>query len=211
MAQSRGELFADAELSFQKAIQLQDALLAAKPGDAETWSNQGSVWNNLGLVFDQQKRFTNAEKAYQQAIANQRRALDSVPKNERYRALLSQHYLNNVRNLEKQAKYDAAVQAAVERKQLWSGNANRLYSAAQQLAMMYGSMRAASSSPQSQATCLRAAVDTLKESVAAGLPLKRLQDKSLAILSDADDFRKLIDEAIASATRPATAHQAAER
>jgi serine/threonine protein kinase/Tfp pilus assembly protein PilF len=210
MAESRGGRLAEAEASFQKSAQLQDVLLSAQPNDAETRSNQGSVWNNLGMLFDQQKRPADAEKAYQQAIANQRRALDAAPTNDRYRALLSRHYLNSARNLIKQAKYDAAVQTAVDRKQLWPGSADRLYSVAQQLATIYAQMQTASSPQQSQTVCLRAAVSTLREAVAAGLSGERLRDNSLANLAGADDFRKLIDESTARAARPKAVHQASE-
>jgi serine/threonine protein kinase/tetratricopeptide (TPR) repeat protein len=211
MAQSRGGGLMEAKSSFEKSAQLQDALLAAQPGDAETRSNLGGVWNNLGELFDQQKRFADAEKAYQKAIANQRQALDTAPTNDRYRALLSQHYLNIVRNLYKQAKYDAAVGAAVERKQLWPGSADRLYSVGQQLATIYSQMQATDAPKPSQAVCMQAAVVALREAVAAGLPGERLKDKSLASLASTEDFRKLIDETTASAAKPAAVHQAAER
>src|SRR4029079_10754019 len=121
-----------------------------QPADAETRSNQGSVWNNLAMLFDQQHGYADAEKAYQQAIANQRRALDSAPTNDRYRALLSLYYSNFARNQSQQAKYDAAIQAAIDRKHLWRGNPDRLYSAAQQLATTYGLMRTTSAPQQSQ-------------------------------------------------------------
>ena len=172
---------------------MQEVLLAAQPSDAETRSNQGSVWNNLGQLFDQQQRYTDAEKAYAKAVANQQAALDSAPKNARYRALLSSHYLYLSRNLNKQAKYGAAVQAAIERKQLWSGNADRLYSVAQQLAGTYNLMQAASTPQQSQAECVNGAVATLREALTAGLPADRLKDKSLASLAGSEEFRKLID------------------
>jgi hypothetical protein len=118
--------------------------------------------------------------------------------------------LNSARNLIKQAKYDAAVQTAVDRKQLWPGSADRLYSVAQQLATIYAQMQTASSPQQSQTVCLRAAVSTLREAVAAGLSGERLRDNSLANLAGADDFRKLIDESSARAARPKAVHQASE-
>jgi eukaryotic-like serine/threonine-protein kinase len=193
MAQSRGGRSTEAEDSFQKSAQLQEALLAAQPADAETHSNQGSVWNNLGMLYDQQKRYAEAEKSYRQAIANQQVALDAGPRNDRYRALLNRHYLNLTRNLDKQSKYDAAVQTAVLRKQLWRGNADRLYSIAQQLAATYDLMHTTSTTQQSQTACLNAATETLREAIAAGLPIDRLNDKSLSSLTGSQEFRKLID------------------
>src|SRR5207249_3387524 len=149
MAQSHAGQLAEAKSSFQESVQRQAALLAAHSTDPELLSNQGSVWNNLGMLFDRQRRYADAEKAYQQAVENQRRALDAAPKNDRYRALLSRHYINFARNLNSQAKYDAAIEIALQRKQLWSGQADRLYSVGQQFATMYGQMRAAKAPLQS--------------------------------------------------------------
>jgi tetratricopeptide (TPR) repeat protein len=205
MAQRRGGRLTEAGSSFQKSVQLQDSLLASQPADVETRSNQGGVWNNLATLFDQQGRYADAEMPHQQAIASQRRALESAPANDRYRSLLSRHYLNFAQSLSKQGKYDAAVHAAVDRRHLWPGNAERLYSAAQQLANMYGVMHAANASQPSQAACLRAAVDTLREAVAAGLPKDRLKDSSLANLAGTEDFRRLLDEITASAAVPRSA------
>ncbi len=207
MVQSRNGQFAEAELSFQKSAQLQDTLLVAQPNDAETRSNQGSVWNNLGMLFDQQRQYAKAEKAYQQAIPNQRRALDSGPTNDRYRALLSRHYVNFVWNLNKQAKYNAAIQAAVQRKQLWPGNADRLYSVAQQLTATYALMHTANASQQSQAACLQEAMATLRDAVAAGLPRERLKDTSLSSLAGTQEFRKLLESTTTSVATPAATHQ----
>ncbi len=209
MVQSRAGQLAEAESSFHKSARLQDVLLAAQPKDVEILSNAGSVWNNLGMLFDRQRRFPEAEKAYQQAIAYQRRAFESVPTDARYRGLLSRHYVNFVRNLNSQAKFDAAVQVVLKCKQLWPGQPERLYSIAQQLGSTYGLMRTANAPRQSQTGCLHAAVVTLREAIAAGLPSGRLKDPSLAHLADSEDFRLLLRETRAAGNRPSAAHQTA--
>jgi tetratricopeptide (TPR) repeat protein len=157
------------------------------------------VWGNLGVLYEQQQRYGDAEKAYEKAAANQHIAFDAAPNNSRYRALLSSHYWNLARILNKQEKYGAAVEAAIQRKQLWRGNADRLYSAAQQLAGTYRLMQAASTPPQSQAECASGAVETLREALTAGLPTDRLKDKSLASLASSEEFRKLIGDPKAKA------------
>jgi tetratricopeptide (TPR) repeat protein len=192
MAQSRGARLAEAEQSFRKALELQKTLLSAQPHDAETRSNQGSVWNNLGILFDQQKNDGYAEKAYRKAIENQQLALDAAPKNDRYRSLLSGHYSRLVWNLDKQSKYEAAVEAGVARKKLWAGNADRLYAVAQQLAKTYGLLRTTNTDQKSQAGCLAAAVETLREAITAGLPADRLKDPSLSGLAGTNEFRNLV-------------------
>jgi serine/threonine protein kinase len=197
MVQSRAARLAAAESSFQKAAQLQDMLLVAQPNEAETRSNQGSVWNNLASLLDRQQKLADAEQAYRSAIANQRRALEAVPTSERYRALLSQHYINLARNLAKQQKYDASIDAAFARKQLWPKQPERLYSVAQQLAATYGLMRASNAASQAQSACAAAAVATLREALAAGLPGERLKNASLANLATSSEYQTLIQETTA--------------
>ncbi|HVT26617.1 MAG TPA: serine/threonine-protein kinase [Lacipirellulaceae bacterium] len=206
MAQSRGGHITDAESSFRKAIQLQNTLLASQPRDRETLSNQGSVWNNLGMLLGRQQRFVEAEKAYRAAIANQKRALDGAPANDRYRALLSRHYINYARFLDSQSKYDSAVQIALARKQLWPGKADRLYSVAQELAATYGLMHTATAPQQSQNDCERAAMATLREAISAGLPSDRLRDRSLASLVGSEEFQKLLSGAAPAGTHAAATH-----
>jgi len=209
MVQSRVGSRRKAEDSFREAARLQEALLSAQPSDAETLSNQGSVWNNLGMLFDQQQRFAEAEKAYQQAIASQRRALETAPTNDRYRALLSGHYINYGRNAASQGRFDSAMEIARTRKQLWQGHANGLFSVGQQLADLYRRMRSAVASPQTQSECVREAVASLREAIVAGLPSERLNDPSLASLAGSREFRQLLDETTAGVSNGETARQTA--
>jgi serine/threonine protein kinase/Flp pilus assembly protein TadD len=209
MAQSNDGLLDAAETSFQRSARLQDDLLTVQPNDAEMLSNQGSVWNNLGMLYDRQRRFADAETAYQKAIDNQQRAVDAAKGSTRYRGLLSQHYLNFARDLYSQNKYDAAVEIVLKRKQLCAGQAERLYSVAQQLASMYGQMRRASAPPQAQNNCLHAAIATLQEALSAGLPNARLKDPTLTNIAGNGEFQKLLEETAAAAKQPAAANQAA--
>ena len=207
MAQNRGGRLTEAESTLLKASNLQDRLLTEQPTDFETRSNQGLVWNNLGTVFDRQRRFANGEKAYQQAILIQRAALNGSPANDLYRARLSEHFVNFARNLNSQKKFDAAMQMSLERKKLWSAQPERLYSVGQQLAITYGFMHAANTLQQSEVECQQAAVETLREAVAAGLPRERLKDKSLASLAGNAEFQKLLIENTAQVDLPGAAHQ----
>src|SRR3954468_1705701 len=178
MAQSRAGRLTTAEASLHKAINLQTALLSVQPNDPEMLSNQGSAYNNLAMLSDREQRMPEAEKAYRQAIADQRRAFEVAPSNDRYRALLSQHCLNFAHNLNNQAKYEQAMQVALERKKLWTAKPSRLYSVAQQLAATYGLMHTAKVAQQAQLTCLHEAVEALRDAYHSGLPPKRLEDSS---------------------------------
>jgi serine/threonine protein kinase len=202
MAQSRDGRWEKAESSFRQSMDFQNRLLADNAADVETRSNLGSAWNNLGMLFDRQRQFGKGEKAYRQAIVNQRGAFDGAQAKDRYRALLSQHYFNFARNLNSQAKHEVAMQVVLERKLLWSGNADRLYSVAQQFADTFAKMRIANVSQKSQAECQHAAVTTLREAIAAGLPRERLKDRSLASLTGNDEFNTLLDEKTVGVVTP---------
>jgi len=209
MALYNVEQLADAGILFHKSIGLQDELLERWPNDAEVLSYQGSAWNNLGLLYDRQRQYSDGEKAYQQAIANQRRALDATKTNARYRALLSQYFINSARNLFSQTKYDAAVQMLLERKQLWPGQPEKLYSVAQQLAALYGQMRAKNAPAPSQSSCAQSAVATLREALAAGLPNARLKDPKLAALTGTHEYQQLLSETTHANSAPSASNQAA--
>jgi serine/threonine protein kinase/tetratricopeptide (TPR) repeat protein len=118
MAQSGSERRAAAENSFRLALALQDVLIAAEEHDAKTLSNQGSVWNNLGMLFNAQARFSEAEGAYQHAIEYQRKALDAAPEQASFRRLLDNHYVNFAECLRKQNKRAAADEIQRQRKSL---------------------------------------------------------------------------------------------
>jgi hypothetical protein len=112
---------------------------------------------------------------------------------------LNQHYINFARNLNRQSKFDAALEITLARKQLWPRNGERLYSVAQQLAAIYSAMGGAEAPEQLQAACVRAAVTTLREAVAAGLPVERLRDASLSPLAASAEFQSLVKETTAAA------------
>ena len=124
MAQSRGGEPVNAEESFRQAVRLQQLLLVAEPDDAKTLSNQGGVYNNLGMLLEGQRRYGDAEDAYRQAIRLQRKALAAAPGQTMFRDLLSNHYLNYAKCLQKQDKKEAAAQIHRERESLAAHTTN---------------------------------------------------------------------------------------
>jgi hypothetical protein len=91
------------------------------PSDARTLSNLGGAYNNLGLLFDAQRRSADAEAAYQSAIDFQKQALAAAPESGRYRELLSNHYANFAKCLVQQKKQQAAERIVAERTSLLAG------------------------------------------------------------------------------------------
>jgi serine/threonine protein kinase/tetratricopeptide (TPR) repeat protein len=202
MAQTRAQRFADAESSFRRAIELQAALLARQPKEATLLSNQGGTWNNLATVLDQQQRYVDAADAYKKAIEHQRAALAAAPNTESHRAALSRHYFNYAKNLAAQGKFNDALQAAIQRKNLWKGNSEKLYSVAQELAATYRMMEISSADPQTKSAFTAAAVSTIREALAAGLPQGKLRDPSLASMRASAEFHQLLDGTTIGAIAP---------
>src|SRR4029077_1293125 len=131
----------------------------------------GGVYNNLGMLNDRRGRWADAEPDYQQAIRYQRLAFERAADSESVRGLVSKHYFNYSRNLREQHKPAEAADKTLERKKLWPGNADRLYSVAQELTAACELMAAG---PDADLAAQRKygqnAVDTLRDAVAAGLP-----------------------------------------
>jgi eukaryotic-like serine/threonine-protein kinase len=208
MVQSRDNRFAEAEASFRQATRLQDVLLAAQSADVQTLSNQGSVWNNLGMLLDRQHRLTEAAAAYQKAIHFQSLAVDGAKSNDSFRGILSRHYFNYARNLAAQAKFDEAMQVALERGKLWAGQPDRLFSVAQELAGLRRQMTGRPGLEKTKAACLPAAIGTLREALKAGLSPDRLNDSSLSELSESAEFRQLLENPKVGLGPPASTRQA---
>jgi tetratricopeptide (TPR) repeat protein len=195
MVQSQEHQFTEAESSFARAYELQRGLLRDQPEDVQLLSNVGGVLNNLGMLYDRQRRWADAEVQYKKAVDSQRQAVELAPDSGVFRELLSKHYFNYARNLREQHKPEEAAKVSLERKKLWPNQPDRLYSVAQELTAACQAMATTSrSTTEAQQGYWQAAVDTLRDAVAAGLPVDRLNDSSLKALSDRDEFRKLLVE-----------------
>ena len=97
-------------------------LLDMQPDDAKTLSDMGSIYNNIGLLLDRQKRHADAETAFQKAISLQRKAFDAAPDVARYRELLQNHYANYVKSLRSHEKRHEAAKLLQERDNLLAGS-----------------------------------------------------------------------------------------
>ena len=62
------------------------------------------MYNNLGIVLEEQRLYRGAATAYEQAVSHQRQAVES-PENARYREFLSKHYVNLARVLRQSAAW----------------------------------------------------------------------------------------------------------
>jgi tetratricopeptide (TPR) repeat protein len=209
MLQSRSGQLQRAISSFRRAEQLQRQLLADQATDVQLLSNQGSVLNNLGMALDRTGDAAAAESSLREAARFQKRALEESPNDAQVRTLLSRHYFNFARNLRRQEKFDEAVAAAIERGVLWQGQAEGLLSVAKELAQARRQMsEAPSATTATKDRCVRAAVDVLRQALAAGAPAERLHHSALASLASHEAYRALLNEFNHAGPSPPSTHQA---
>jgi serine/threonine protein kinase/tetratricopeptide (TPR) repeat protein len=196
LAQSKLGEPAGAEQSFKLALELQDLLALQDPDDVGLQSGLGGIYNNLGIVLEEVGRENEAASSYRQAIEHQKIAFLKAPDVARYRAFLSKHDYNYGRVLRRLGRSDEAAQVAWERKQLWPGDPQRLFSVAEELALAYSGLRAAGveDGRLSAEECASRAIDVLREAVAAGfkVPADLESNEAFAALKDDPRFAKLI-------------------
>ena len=104
---------------------------------------------------------------------------------------MSKHYYNHAESLANRKEFAAAREAALERRNLWPNDPAMLLSAAEQLATF--SQRARNGAKDEIATreanaAAVAAVETLRNAIAAGLETPRLNSPALASLAKRSDF-----------------------
>jgi serine/threonine protein kinase len=187
-----------AQRCFRNALGFQQQLVAEQPGDVEMQSSLGGMHNNLGIVLESWGRQQEAAASFAAAIEHQRAALAAAPNTEKFRTYLSKHYFNCGRALRGIGNREAAVQAALARKQLWPRDPQRLLAVAEELALA-GDLPLAGEPESNAARCRELAIKTLQEAVAEGLDATEI-DKRAAFekMKDHPEFSKL---ATSAATR----------
>jgi tetratricopeptide (TPR) repeat protein len=193
MQRSRGDVAA--EISFNRALDRQLQVLQVEPNDVATLSHMGGVYNNLAMLQGEMDRVADAEASFELAIERQRQALNLAGNHQFIRQLLSKHYYNYAERLANDARYADALQAAMERRDLWPHDPALLHSAAEQLASIgqraqAGGLKAKADSLQAEAAA-KGAVETLRLAIAAGLEPARLSSPAFAALASRPDFTSL--------------------
>jgi tetratricopeptide (TPR) repeat protein len=193
---SKLERGGEAEDSFNEALRLQRELVAEDAQDAESQSSLGGIYNNLGILLEGAGRLSQAAEHFQKAVAHQRAAFERAPSVARYREFLSKHYFNQGRVLRQLKRGDEAASAAVERKKLWPGDPDRLYSVAEELALASESLTALPQRRAAASECAQLAISTLQDAAVAGhvLDSKVARDKSFVALQNNPAFTALFHE-----------------
>jgi tetratricopeptide (TPR) repeat protein len=135
LAQSKLKKPVDAEQSFAKALAMQEVLVAQNPQDVELASSLGGIFNNRGIMLEELNRPRDAAESYRRAIEHQKLAAAHAKGVERYRTFLAKHYYNFGRALRKLGQGEEAAAAAIERSKLAPHDAQRQFSAAEELAL----------------------------------------------------------------------------
>ena len=107
--QSRLHYAGAAERAFQQSVSIQEPLVTMHPDDLALRCSLGGVYNNLGIAFEEQRRFEDAAVAYKNAIEQQQVAYQRAPRVTRHRMFLSKHYFNLGRVLRQIGQADRAA------------------------------------------------------------------------------------------------------
>lgn len=193
LMQSEWQQTADAEQSFRHALELQTALVEQHPGDVGLESSLGGIYNNLGIVLEAAPRLAEAAEAYRHAVAHQQVAFARATSVARYRVFLSKHYYNYGRVLRQLGAGDQAARVALTRRELWPHDPQRLLTVAEELGLASQCLGATTGTGMTADQCATAALETLRQAVAAGLqvPAGLGQTEAFAALKDRPEFTDL--------------------
>ena len=166
----------DAIRSYQRALKLLKGLAAQHPQDIHYQSLLGGIYNNLGIALQEQRQDQQATTAFAAAVAHQRTAYDAAPGTARYRDYLSKHLYNYGRALRNVRRASEAAEAALQRRQLWPADPQRLWAIAEELALAVNVVREDPSQKDWVASHDAKVIQILRESIDAGLNLPKDQD-----------------------------------
>ncbi len=194
LLQNARQQTAEAEGSFQQALSLQEVLVAQHPRDAGLQSSLGGICNNLGTVLEQLHRTEAAAEAYQRAVGYQQAAHERAPSVERYRSFLSKHYYNYGRVLRQLGRPEEAIRVALERKELWPNDPQRLLTVAEELALASQLLPGGEHHGLTARQGTALAMETLRQAVAAGLVVPGDLDRNQAFagLQNQAEFAELV-------------------
>ncbi len=185
-----------ADLSFARALELLELLRDHNPNDIDLCSRLGGTYSNRGVVLEGLKKYDEAGQCLREAIARQQFAHNQAPQVTRYRDYLSQHYFHYGRVLRQEGKAEEAIERALERRELWRGHPNHLFTVAEELGEAGSLLADSPASSDSLHQCQDLVLETLQLAVDAGyrLPRDLRQRKSFAILRHRPELTDLITD-----------------
>ncbi len=130
LALARDGRSADAELAFRQAAEIRQVLVSEHPDSVHDVTSLGGIWNNLGMMLEGQQQPDRALTAYAQALKIQRGNVTQESMLPRSRDYLDRTLVNFIRLSRGQGQLDQALKLAQQRRDLWSDQPERLWSAA---------------------------------------------------------------------------------
>jgi serine/threonine protein kinase/tetratricopeptide (TPR) repeat protein len=124
----------DADAAFGRARELLATLAGDYPDAVAYQSSLAALLNNQALALAAADRDSDALKIYAQAIDSQRICWQRRPESPLMREVLSKLYFNYGQSLRNVGRLADAGQAALDRREVWRGNGERLLGVAAELA-----------------------------------------------------------------------------
>ncbi|MEX2139158.1 MAG: serine/threonine-protein kinase, partial [Pirellulales bacterium] len=141
VAHCRAGRAADADEAFSRARELLATLAGDYPDAVAYQSSLAALLNNQALALAAAGRHEDALKIYAQAIDSQRSCWQRHPESPLMREVLSKMYYNYGQSLRMVERLADAGQAALERREVWRGNGERLLGVAAELATIAEELR----------------------------------------------------------------------
>jgi tetratricopeptide (TPR) repeat protein len=132
VAYCRAKQPGDADAAFERARTLLSTLAQDYPDQLAYSSSWAALLNNQAMALSEAGRHDEALRLYPTAIAAQRECWQRMP--NAMREPLSKMYYNYGQSLRRAGKFDLAADAALARRDVWQGNAQRLFGVAVELA-----------------------------------------------------------------------------
>jgi serine/threonine protein kinase/tetratricopeptide (TPR) repeat protein len=129
----RGNRFADADTAFARAREIFDMLVLDYPSQPTYLGAIAALLNNQALALADCGRHADALPIYAAAVEKQRLCRDRLPESALMRELLSKAYFNQGRSLVAVGDYDSAFASALQRRELWPRDGERLFGIAVEL------------------------------------------------------------------------------
>ena len=200
VAYCRASRAADADASFERARALLATLADDYPDQVAYASSLAALLNNQALALADAGRHEDALQVYPPAIKAQRECWQRLPSAAAIRESLSKMYYNHGQSLRSTARFGAAADAALARRDVWQGNGERLFGVAIELAEIAGAWRADTSTIASDdwRKLDQEIIGTLRAARAAGWhdEAELAEDDRFAFLRQDKQFAQLIAEAV---------------
>jgi tetratricopeptide (TPR) repeat protein len=187
--------FGPALLFGQRVRDIRQELVRAHPLVLDYRSELGVSWEGLASTLERLGRWEEASAAYQEAIREQRRAVDQGPGIFYFRSRLSGHYGWLAAGQRKQGQLGDAVATLLEQRKLWPTNPTELYRVASALALCFPKREAGEGTltPLEQQHAALA-MEVLRQALAQGYQdvAQIEKDRNLDSLRSREDFRTLL-------------------